>query len=115
MRGEDPPRTYILVGGEPAPEPDLARWARWCVLADRTVSTTILPGDDGPGVVVMTVFLGIDLSPVSGLPLLYETKITGGPASGVMERSGTRSEAIRVHARLAASCLSPRGLPLSAD
>ena len=72
--------TYILVDGEPR-EADLMTWATWFESADRIIART-----EQGGVMVSTVFLGVDhnFSP-EGAPVLWETMVIGGPLDGEQE------------------------------
>lgn len=73
---------YILVNGEPVPEPDLMKWAE---SYERRENHRV--GKDRVGQMeISTVFLGIDhgflwgrQDPSSYKPVLWETMIFGGP------------------------------------
>lgn len=69
---------YILVHGKVKEEKDLLKWADWFDNANRLIARDELSN----GLVVSTVFLGIDSSPSStksgGLPMLFETMVFGG-------------------------------------
>jgi hypothetical protein len=89
---------YILnAAGEPIPEPDVMRWARWFETADRHVARTELPND----VTVSTVFLGLDHS-FGRDPQLFETMIFGGDLDQTQDRYATRQAAINGHAHYVA-------------
>jgi hypothetical protein len=60
---------YILDGKTPIPEPDLLRWALWFEKADRVVAQT----RTGSGILISTVFIGINHRFGPGPPLLFET------------------------------------------
>ena len=88
---------YILsVSGDPVPEPDIIKWAHWFGASgeERMIARTTFAS----GVVVSTVFLGLDHSFGHGAPLLYETMIFGGALEGTQDRYTTRQEAINSHA-----------------
>lgn len=86
---------YILVDGEPVPEPDVAAWSRWMEESreDRVLARTMI----GNGVVVSTVFLGIDHSWTGANPILYETMIFGGEHDQDQWRYATLDEAVLGH------------------
>lgn len=92
---------YILDAlGEPVPEPDLLKWARWLETADRTVARDELPD----GRVVSTVFLSLDHSwsdEPTHKPVLWETALfdrDGHVAD--MWRYDSKQAAIDGHARV---------------
>ncbi len=90
---------YILsVSGEPIPETNLMEWARWFDTAERQVERTELPG----GIVISTVFLGLDHSFGHGPPILFETMIFGGALDETQDRYATRQAAINGHAHYVA-------------
>jgi hypothetical protein len=92
---------YILnISGDPVPEPDVMKWALWFEEHnnDRRIARTELPD----GVVVSTVFLGLDHSFGRGEPLLFETMIFGGPHDETQDRYATRQAAINGHAHYVA-------------
>lgn len=74
---------YILDGKTPVAEPDSAKFGRWLESADRKVRKTKI-GE----CTVSTVFLGVDYS-FGGPPLLFETRVFGGPLDQELERCGT--------------------------
>lgn len=91
---------YVLLDGEPVPEPDVRRWARWFEgsLAERRVAAD----EPVPGVRVSTMFLGMDHG-FGGPPLLYETQIfdeggTGHPLADEQRRYEDKAEAVAGHA-----------------
>lgn len=93
-------RLYILDGeGNPEPMPDLATWGQWCMLANRTLQRS-----EVNGLLVSTVFLGMDHSYGSGPPLLWETMVfqEGSSMDVECQRYATRSEALAGHAALVA-------------
>jgi len=97
--------TYILVGREPVPEPDLMAWARWFEDADRHVALTE-QGD----VRVSTVFLGLDHG-WRGPPVLYETMAFVGHDSVGCERYATWTQAEAGHARWVDKVFKPTPIP----
>lgn len=85
---------YILdQDGTAVPEPDVLKWAIWFGSADRTVAHDELPD----GVVVSTVFLGIDHQFGDGSPLLFETMVFGGTMDESQVRFTTRADALAGH------------------
>lgn len=63
-------RKYILKDKLAIPCDDLITWAEWFGTADRTVARTVIEG-----IVISTVFLGLDHRVGKGEPLLFETMI----------------------------------------
>lgn len=91
-------RHYILDQNHEAVEADLMTWARWFQTANRTIEAT-----DIGSVTVSTVFLGLDHGfGQSGLPILYETMIFGGPLDEYQRRYSSREAALAGHARAVA-------------
>lgn len=92
--------------GEPVPEPDLIKWAKWFERADnlRRVCNTHVPDDSGRTVTVSTVFLGLDHNfSRRGGPVLWETMVFGGPEEidQTMTRcAGGREQAEAMHAEM---------------
>lgn len=88
--------TYILDDqGNPVPEPDIIKWARWFEEnADKRRVAFAIIGQCS----VSTVFLGLDHSWGDGPPLLYETMIFDGEGIDYQERYSTREEALAGHA-----------------
>src|SRR5438128_10457180 len=94
--------------GEPILEPDLEAWFTWFERADRGVARTVVT----PDVTVLTTFNGVDESPESEPPRLFESRVFGGPLDGEVTQYGTRAESLAGHARLVEWCrigLSPDG------
>lgn len=87
-------RLYILdKHGIPQLERDTLKWAKWFTTADRVVKQSKVGG-----VVVSTVFLGLDHNHSGrGLYLLYETMVFGGEDDGYQVRSTTSTEALIAH------------------
>jgi len=82
--------------GNPIPVSDVLAWARWSETADRVVARDELPG----GMLVSTLFLGLDHNLLGGRPLLFETMVFAGKWSDIWtERYSTRDEALAGHAR----------------
>jgi len=99
-RRSNPLGQYILdTDGNPVPEPDLLVWGRWLEDAGdlRRVARDELPS----GIVVSTVFLGIDHNWFDyGPPVLFETLVFNdyGEISAVDgRRYATRGEALAGH------------------
>ena len=91
---------YILdETGNPIPEPDALRWAEWFEKAGnkRQVAKT-----EQGGVLVSTVFLGLNHRFGDGPPLLYETMIFGGDNDDYQTRCCTRAEALEEHRKACA-------------
>ncbi len=82
---------YILDGRTPVPA-DLLKWARWFETADRQVAHDLI-GD----ISVSTIFVGLDISPTGGPPLVFETMIFGGGLSHSEWRYATWEEAEAGH------------------
>lgn len=87
---------YILdESGQPVPEFDTLKWARWFEENARQVAIT-----DVDGVRISTVFLGIDHNfGDRGAPVLWETMIFGGPCDGHQERYSSLAAAQSGHGR----------------
>jgi hypothetical protein len=75
------PQYYVLLGKLAVPEPDVTKWAQWFGTANRHVAQ-----DRIGGVVVSTVFLGLDHSHGHGLPILFETLVFRGGDGQEMDR-----------------------------
>lgn len=86
---------YILQGHDPIQINELSDWAQWFETADRVVAKTILNN-----VTISTVFLGLDHSWGTGLPVLFETLVFGGEMDGEMNRYSTWDEAVAGHNRM---------------
>lgn len=86
---------YILNdAGEPVPEPDVLKWARWLGSNDaaRVIAEDSLPG----GVMVSTIFMGQNRPSFSSgprLPILWETMIFGGEHDLYQRRYTSRAAA----------------------
>lgn len=91
---------YILdANGNPQPV-DFLTFAEWFETADRNICQDMDEGEGALKVRVSTVFLGLDLSFSSSRPdppLLFETRIFGGPLDGEMMRYATRDAAVLGH------------------
>jgi hypothetical protein len=83
--------------GEPVPEPDLIAWARWLETSHRQIAL-----DTIAGVLVSTVFLGLDHAFGGATPILWETMIFGGEHHEYQERYTSREDAIAGHAKAVA-------------
>lgn len=87
---------YILnAEGEPQPEPDLLKWAKWFEDSpNRQVACDTIGRSK-----ISTVFLGLNhaLDP-HVQPILWETMVFGGKLCGATDRcSGTRKDALQMH------------------
>jgi hypothetical protein len=89
-------RRYILdAEGEPVACDDLHAWARWMATNDRGV---VARDESVPGVLVSTVFLGVDHSHLGGPPVLWETMIFGFQNDKYQERYTSKADALAGHA-----------------
>ena len=85
---------YILEGHDAVLVKDIQAWGRWYEAADRTVAKTKVTDDTE----VSTVFLGIDHAfGVGEEPILFETRVFGGPLDQEQVRYTTWDEAERGH------------------
>jgi hypothetical protein len=89
---------YILdEQGNPVEETNLFKWAEWFETAERQVAKTTLATLDGE-ILISTVFLGLDHDfGMTGIPVLYETMIFGGPLNNEMVRTPTKTKAKEAH------------------
>lgn len=90
---------YILnEHGNPVPEPDTLKWAKWFEKSNRVVGYELI-GESR----VSAVFLGIDhggfcCSTGEYRPILWETMIFGGPLDQDQDRcSGNQEQAMAMH------------------
>lgn len=93
---------YILdENGDPVPEPDLMKWARWFEASwpdARRVALTQVSDE----VTVSTVFLGSDHNWFdAGPPILFETMVFGGVWDQHQWRHCTRVQALAAHDQIA--------------
>lgn len=88
---------YVLDGRTPALEQDTERWAIWFETADRQVALTEIGQSQ-----VSTVFLGLDqnFGRGPGLPVLFETLVSGGQMDDSTRRYLTWDEAVLGHAEI---------------
>jgi len=93
------PRYYDL-DGSPL---ELMEWARLFELRSEPAGGWRIALDEGIGVCVSTVWLGLDhnYSP-AGPPLIFETMIFGGEHDQYQERYSTKEEAIEGHKKACA-------------
>jgi hypothetical protein len=87
--------TYILdEHGQPVPEPDTLRWAKWFETANRVVRQ-----DRVEDIVVSTVFLGLDHNWYEGAhePILWEAMIFGGVEDQYQRRYSSLKDAEEGH------------------
>lgn len=99
---------YILKGRNVVPVDDLMEWAK-TFSADgegRRVKRT----DSADGEVsISTVFLGLNYNFSSeGPPILFETRVFGGPDDGYTEKYSTYDEAEQGHERICAMFIKKR-------
>lgn len=87
---------YILdENGNPKEEPDLMVWAKW--MENGFFDKRKIAQDTIDGVLVSTVFLGLDYSFDDGPPVLYETMVFKKGGSDEMQRYHTKEEALEGH------------------
>jgi hypothetical protein len=78
---------------------DFYAWVRW--FEDSGAERQLHRARPAQGVTVSTVFTGFDLAfQNQGPPLLWETRIFGGPYDCYVEAATTREEATRTHDRI---------------
>ncbi len=87
---------YVLSGRKAVIEPDALRFALWMIATNRSIARTELER----GVVVGTVFLGVDHGDgFERAPLLFETRILGTTIGGQSTwRWSTWIQAMKGHA-----------------
>jgi hypothetical protein len=93
---------YVLDDhGDPQPCDDLLAWAAWFESTQRSGARVIARDRDEhaapDGVLVSTVFLGLDHQFGSGPPVLWETLVFGGALDGEMRRYTSRAAALAGH------------------
>jgi hypothetical protein len=88
---------YVLdKDGKAVPEADVTKWAQFMSSEGRIVQQNALPD----GTAISTVFLGLDHHCGGrGPPVLWETKIFGGPRDGYDERYSSLEAAHAGHQR----------------
>ncbi len=91
---------YILDGKIPRAVEDIKEWDIWYGKAERHVAKTSISLD----ISVSTVFLGIDHSFNSEIPILFETMIFGGKHNEYQERYTTWEQAEKGHERAVTLC-----------
>lgn len=102
-----PRHTYYTLdeNGEPVPCADGLAWDQWFQRTKATRERVVAQDADEatasgrePEVLVSTVFLAIDHNFWgTGLPVLWETMILGGPHDGYQRRYTSRAAALRGH------------------
>ena len=95
---------YILnAAGEPEACPDLLTWVMW-METSREQRVLARDRDEGPGapdISVSTVFLGLDQNhSEEGPPILWESRVFGGPLDTETWRYTSREEALVGHQEL---------------
>ena len=90
------PCWYILDGRTPVACLDVLQFAVWYERSERDSSRVVGRFEEG-GVMVSTVFLGMDHGFGGGPPLLFETMIFGGESDGAQWRFSTWEEAEAHH------------------
>lgn len=92
-------RYYILQEGVPFAVPGVEAWGAW--ISDvANARCCVLRLTSFGDIDISTVFLGIDESPDDGPPLVWETKVFGGPLNSESERYATREQACEGHDRM---------------
>lgn len=94
---------YILDGKIAVPVDDVLEWARRFDQKTKRVAKD----EVAPGVVVSTVFLGLNHQYGDGPPLIFETRIFGGDHDQDMDRCSTWEEAEEMHHRMVALAATP--------
>jgi hypothetical protein len=95
-------RHYRLEGRETRPADDFAAWALWYETANRRVAFT-----QARLASVSTVFLGTDQALLpDDPPILFETKVFGGPLDGEVRRYSTWDDAERGHGEIVSRALA---------
>ncbi|MGB7996530.1 MAG: hypothetical protein WCF45_10435 [Photobacterium halotolerans] len=82
---------YIERDGVPVPA-DIEEWVAYMAKSDRTVAKW-----EQAGLLVSTVFLGVDYNFYGGKPLVYETMVFGGLNDQKFKRSSSRCGAASHH------------------
>ena len=98
-------RYWILdAAGEPVPTDDVTVWAAWfeTAAADRVIARDKDEAAGPGGVLVSTVFLGLNHQWGDGPPVLWETLVFGGALDGEMNRYTSRAAALAGHAAMCA-------------
>lgn len=111
------PRYYYLDGHTPVGTDDAEEWARHCTGDHREARRVGLwrlvdPHTAEEQARVSTVFLGIDHNCWGvGRPLLFETRVVGGPLDQEQWRYSTWQQASDGHAQAVAAVRTALGLP----
>lgn len=97
------PMYWILRGHTPEPAADILAWGEFMERSEaarRVALDTIKQAESDP-VHISTVFLGIDHNWLdNGLPVLFETRVFGGPLDGETYRYTTWNAAMAGHRML---------------
>lgn len=72
---------------------------QWIALSSEEYKRVALSEGVVPGVVVSTVWLGLDLGYGDGPPFIFETMVFGGAHDEEQERYSTEADALAGHAR----------------
>lgn len=99
------PMWMLDADGTPVPCSDAVAWAQWFERATKDRSRIVAAdrdeGPDGGGILVSTVFLGIDHRfGGGGPPILWESLVFGGPLDQTMRRYSSRDAALAGHQSL---------------
>lgn len=86
---------YFILDGKTPYSVGFEQWAAWFASSDRAVAKTEFEA----GVIVSTVFLGMNHALWSATPILFETMVFGGEHDSYRERYATWEEAEAGHQR----------------
>lgn len=84
---------YTLEGTKPVKCDNMMEWGAWMETADRQIARS----GTNSGLIVSTVFLGLDYNFGEGKPVLFETMTFGGDYDQYMERYRTYADALVGH------------------
>ena len=95
---------YILMGHEPCHVVDMLAWVIWMGehVEDRVVARDVLMP---AGIIVSTVFLGLDHNWNLGRPMLFETMVFGGTMDKLLRRYESWDTAVIGHAAILAAAM----------
>lgn len=98
---------YILMGHDVVLCEDWMAWALWFGGADRAVARDVIVRNDADTVTISTVFLGNGLIlGKSGMPMVFESMVFGGPLGGLAHHYCTWEDAERGHRHLLAQSVT---------
>jgi len=90
---------YYILDGRKAVPVDLMTWAGWFE-KNGTNTNRHVAGDTIDEVRIRTIFLGIDLALGEGPPMIFKTRVFGGPLDQEQDHCSTWEEAEAMHARM---------------